>query len=98
MQKLAPHSRYYSGYDNLCGDVTQGRTYTRAPSEDNTVYADSAVTHVWLRPDVEIIKNDIFGATVTFSPRKGCPFVAPEPHLIERLDERDAERLGDVDA
>ena len=77
---LAPHSRHYCEYDNHDPWGSSGYTYVREPDPtDRTVYADSAVTHIELRPDVRILSNDASGASVTWHPDMPCPFV--------RLDE-----------
>jgi hypothetical protein len=75
---LAHRSYHYCGYDNAEGFLrASGYTYT-GPRSDGASYADRAVTHIELRPDVEVVSNDADGASATWDPDKGCPFVKEE--------------------
>lgn len=73
---LAPYSYHYCEYDDTDSCCSYGYTYIRKPDPtDGTVYADRLVTHIEMRPDVDIIVNDAKGASVTWGPGKPCPFV-----------------------
>ena len=73
---LAPYSYHYCEYDDHDPCCSYGYTYIRKPNPaDRTRYADKYVTHIELRPDVDIIVNDAKGASVTWAPGKPCPFV-----------------------
>jgi len=74
--ELAPHSYHYCGYDSTDPWGSYGYTYIRKPDPtDRTVYADRPVTHIEVRPDVEIQYNGADGASVTWDPGLPCPFV-----------------------
>lgn len=74
--ELAPHSYHYCEYDDHDSQGSYGYTYIRKPDPtDRTRYADKPVTHIEVRPDVEIQSNDEDGASVTWDPDKPCPFV-----------------------
>ena len=76
---LAPYSYHYCEYDDHDSQGSYGYTYIRKPDPtDRTRYADKFVTHIELRPDVDIIINDAKGASVTWGPGKPCPFVKLE--------------------
>ena len=77
---LAPHSYHYCEYDDTDHWGSSGYTYVRKPDPtDRTRYADRPVTHIEVRPDVEVLYNGADGASVTWDPDMPCPFV--------RLDE-----------
>ncbi len=91
---VATDSRHYCGYDNDDGTRASAYSYaegTRGPGS----YLDDAVTHIWQRPDVEIQTNDTDGASVTFDPAKGCPFVAPRQDIEDLIARRDSDRAGE---
>lgn len=73
---LAPYSYHYCGYDNSDPWAEWGYTAVREPDPgDNTVYADRYVTHIEMRPDVEIQTNDAQGASAVWGRDMPCPFV-----------------------
>jgi hypothetical protein len=74
---LSPSSYHYCGYDWSSGGRSCGYTYT-GPRSEKASYADRAVTHIELRPDVVCTTNDADGASATWDPDKGCPFVKEE--------------------
>jgi hypothetical protein len=71
---LAHRSYHYCGYDNRAGNSSCGYSYT-GPRDPSLLHADRAVTHIELRSDVEVAFNDVRGASATWDPAKGCPFV-----------------------
>lgn len=74
--ELAPHSYHCCEYDDVDPWRRSGYTYVREPDPtDTTRYADHAVTHIELRPDVEVLSNDADGASATWHPDMPCPFV-----------------------
>jgi hypothetical protein len=74
---LSPSSYHYCGYDWSSGGRSCGYAYT-GPRSEKASYADRAVTHIELRPDVVVQTNDADGASATWDPDKGCPFVKEE--------------------
>lgn len=75
---LAPHSYHYCGYDNSDPWAEWGYTYTsmrELDPTDRTIYADHYVTHIEVRPDVEIKANDAQGASAVWGRDMPCPFV-----------------------
>ena len=74
--ELAPHSYHYCEYDDTDSWGSSGYTYIRKPDPtDRTVYADMPVTHIEMRPDVDVLYNGADGASVTWDPDMPCPFV-----------------------
>jgi hypothetical protein len=82
LAKLAAQSYHYCGYDEQDGDRSAGYTYT-GPRSAGTVYADTTVTHVELRPDVVLINNDVDGASATWDAAMPCPFVEVASETME---------------
>lgn len=77
--KLAPNSYHCFEYDDHDPWGSSGYTYIRKPDPtDRTRYADRPVTHIELRPDVQILSNDANGASATWSADMPCPFVRLE--------------------
>jgi len=73
---LAANSWHCCEYDNRDPWGNYGYTYIREfDPTDRTRYADRPVTHIEVRPDVEVKSNDANGAAVTWGPDLPCPFV-----------------------
>lgn len=72
---LPPNSGHCCQYDDIRPWGVFGYTYIRSKVPTDLAIDDHPVTHIELRPDVEILDIDTDGVTVTWDPDKPCPFV-----------------------
>ena len=72
---LPPNSRHCCQYDDTYPWCVFGYTYIRKPDHTDPDIDDHPVTHIELRPDVDILDIDTDGYTIAWDYDKPCPFV-----------------------